>query len=130
MLFQISLGRKISLGEIRKKMLQEQEQYMRLFPDDFYENISIEVLRKEFERIDEQFNSSKTKNELADQLKLFHRRRHLSCWHDGSSISNHGHLLVTFITTYDKAIFYTDDEYFEKTGWYFKIRKSPYDEIN
>lgn len=49
-------------------------------------------------------------------LKELQRQRHLGNWHDTSCISNHSHLLIMFFCMYDKAIFYTDQEYFEKTG--------------
>lgn len=117
-------GRKISLPELREKMLKEQQPYLRTFPDEYYENISNKELEKEYDRIDEKFDSALTKSELVDKLKSFHRRRHISFWHDGSSISNHGHLLVTVTTTYDTAIFYTDDEYFEKTGTFSQLNKT------
>jgi len=34
-------------------------------------------------------------------------------WHDGSTISGHGHILM-FSAIYDPAVFITDDEYFSK----------------
>ena len=84
--------------------------------------MGIEKLEFEFKRLDEPFDNGLPKNQLAQTLKTFHRKRHLTCWHDGSSISNHGHLQITFNTTYDKALFYTNDEYFAKTGMHFYIR--------
>ena len=67
-------------------MLKEQQPYLRTFPDEYYENISNKELEKEYDRIDEKFDSALTKSELVDKLKSFHRRRHISFWHDGSSI--------------------------------------------
>ncbi|XP_066928359.1 uncharacterized protein [Clytia hemisphaerica] len=79
-----------------------------------YSSMSIEKLEFEFERLDEPFEKDLPKDKLIERLKNFHRKRHLTCWHDGSSISNHGHLQITFNVTYDKALFYTNEEYREK----------------
>ena len=35
-------------------------------------------------------------------------------WHDGSSLANHSHILMTVGVMNDKAIFLTEDEYFQK----------------
>ena len=45
------------------------------------------------------------------KLKKLQRTRHLCIWQDGSSIANHGHLMIMVNIIYDPAIFYTDDEY-------------------
>ena len=37
-------------------------------------------------------------------------------WHDGSTISNHGHVLFMVAKVYDKAIHYTDEEVLNTTG--------------
>ena len=49
-------------------------------------------------------------------LKRFQRQVHLACWHDGSTVNNHAHLLIMIMTLYDPAIFYSNDEYRLKTG--------------
>ena len=33
------------------------------------------------------------------------------CWHDGSSLANHGHLMIMVSLLYDPAMYYTDEEY-------------------
>ena len=90
---------------------------MRVFTDEQYKTMDIGL---EFNRIDEELNDDQTTQENTEQLKTFQRTRHISCWHDGSSISNHGHLLVTVCTVYDPALFYTDDEYYQLTGTVWK----------
>ena len=45
------------------------------------------------------------------EAQKLQRTRHLSTWHDGSSIANHGHLMIMVNVVDDPAIFYTDDEY-------------------
>lgn len=92
-------------------MIEMQKPYFRIQPDDFYVDISDETVSEEFARLNEPSGSVAT-------LKNYHRSRTISCWHDTSAISNSSHLLIMFATMYDPAIFYTDAEYFEKTGSY------------
>ena len=35
-------------------------------------------------------------------------------WHDGSYLANHSHILMTVSVMYDKAIFLTENEYYQK----------------
>ena len=39
------------------------------------------------------------------------RTRYFTFWHDGSTIGNHSHLLITVNVLYDPASFLSDDEY-------------------
>ena len=102
-------GRKFPISWVRKTMNNLQLPYFRLKPDTFYETLSEDELRNEFNRIEEPLGT-------IDELKSFQRRRTVACWHDGSPISNSSHLLIMFSAMYDKAIFYEDDEYHHKTG--------------
>ena len=95
-------------------MSESQRPYFRVQHDEFYSNLSDETKNREFDRLNEPRGT-------ATVLKRFHRTRTLVCWHDTSAISNASHLLIMFATMYDPAVFYTDEEYFEKTGnnlWY------------
>ena len=49
--------------------------------------------------------------QLSEILYSYERERHLAFWHDGSTISNHSHLLMTISTLYDPQLFLTDNEY-------------------
>ena len=102
---------------IREKVLRKQKSYMRILPDEFYENNSRDDILKEFERIKEHIPSlnNLSLESLSQKLKAIQRTRHFGFWHDGSTLSNHGHLLM-MIVMYDPAIFYTSQEYKEKTG--------------
>ena len=86
---------------------------MRVFSDEEYQTIDVGL---EFNRIDEMINIGESTEVQISRLKAFQRTRHITCWHDGSTISNHGHLLVTVSILYDLAIFYTDEEYYQLTG--------------
>ena len=90
-------------------MADLQRLYFRVQQDDFYEQLAVETKNQEFDRLHEPCGST-------DDLKRFHRTRTIACWHDTSAISNSSHLLIMFATVYDPAVFYTDKEYFEKTG--------------
>ena len=45
------------------------------------------------------------------KLKKLQQTRHLCIWHDGCSITNHGHLMIMVTVIYDPVIYYTDAEY-------------------
>ena len=103
----------VPLQEIREKMLKKSEKYLRIIDDEAYKTIDI---ASEYRRLNEEMDTIASQEEQIQHLKNLQRTRHLSCWHDGSGISNHGHLLITICTLYDEAIFYTDEEYFKLTG--------------
>ena len=92
-------------------MSEAQHAYFRVQSDQFYQNISEETKKQEFDRLCEPYGT-------VAALKRYHRTRTISCWHDTSAISNASHLLIMFSTVYDPAVFYTDAEYFEKTRRY------------
>ena len=77
-----------------------------------------EEIVKELTRIDE-FRKSDIcvdTNTLQQRFTKFNKTRHLQFWHDGSSISNHSHLLMTVNTLYDKTIHMTNEGYEVKYG--------------
>ena len=53
---------------------------------------------------------------MREKIKQINRTRHLMVWHDGSSLANHGHLLITVNIAYDNAMFYSNEEYTALTG--------------
>ena len=90
-------------------MLRSQHPYLRLHSDEYFDTMDQNHLSAERERIGELDADAK-------KLQKFNRQRIVACWHDTSPISNASHLQITFCTLYDKAIFYTQEEYFAKTG--------------
>ena len=85
---------------------------MRLQPDDFYENVEDATLLRELERINETDNCMELSMlQKKHYLKQLQRTRNLIFWHDGSTVSNHSHLLMTVHSLYDKAIHLTDLEF-------------------
>ena len=46
----------------------------------------------------------------------------LQFWHDGSTISNHSHLMIMVACMFDPAVYLTDQEYFNLYGKYINIQ--------
>lgn len=95
---------------------------MRLKPDEFYDNLTWQEISNEFDRLG---MSTKTTEigKAASQLKSLQRQRMFACWHDTSCVSNASHFLILICCLYDEALFYTNQEYLEKTGklYYFTL---------
>ena len=111
-------GRKISLELIRKKHYIKYEKYYRLFSEDDVNNFTRGDLVRELDRINElkdEYLNLETAC-LMDKFKSFNGTRNLQFWHDGSCIANHSHLLMAVNILYDKAIFYTDEEFEASNG--------------
>ena len=66
-------------------------------------------------RINE-YDGNTDETELKKKIKCLQRRQHLAIWHDGSSVSNHSHILFNCTELYDKAIHLTDEEAHQKLG--------------
>ena len=100
-------GRKFSLIQIRKDLLQKYSHYMRLTTGEEFSKMAKKILSNigEFDV---------KENEKVRKVKKFERTRYLACWHDGSSVGNHSHLLVTVNVLYDTASFLSDSEYYLK----------------
>ena len=109
-------GRKFSLIQIRKDLLQKHSHDMRLTTDEEFskmeKNDLIEIL-KNIGELDVKENQKRFED-LLKKVKKFERTRYLVCWHDGSSVGNHSHLLVTVYVLYDTVSFLSDNEYYLK----------------
>ena len=114
-------GRKIALYDIRQKMFGEQRSYMRLHTDDeiasFDEKDLLNLLkaRKDFSL---EHSKSLTREELANQLKKYELTRYLLFWHDGSSVSNHSHIMMMVSCMYDDGAFVTKAKDYAKHGFH------------
>ena len=106
-------GRKNNLTSIRRKLLEDHKHLYRIKNDDEVEMMLKEdviTYLKDINQYDEKDVDDIEK--VKETLKKFQRQRHLMMWHDGSTISNHGHVLFMVAEVYDKAIHYTDAEVF------------------
>ena len=106
-------GRKISFNNLRIKLFKKFKQFMRLNSDLYFENLSESELIERLINIDELGESDRNITLMKETLKKFERTRHLQIWHDGSTLSNHGHILFCINQLYDPAVFYTNSEYFQ-----------------
>ena len=118
-------GRKISIFDFRKGMLQSQFQYMRLQSDEQLEALKHEDFVKFLTRIHEYHSDDLTKSsqDLLQKMKTFQCTRNLIFWHDGSTLSSHGYILIMVATLYDDAVFMTNEEYFQLSGIFTETKR-------
>ena len=100
-------GRKVSLVDIRRRILERLEPFMRLNNNDYFNNA--ELVSERLDKLGE-LDLQENETERAEKLKKLERTRNLIFWHDASVIINHGYLLFTVNVIYDPAVFYTDQE--------------------
>ncbi|KAL5510055.1 hypothetical protein EMCRGX_G005525 [Ephydatia muelleri] len=99
---------KIRLLDIRQKLLKKHEDLglIRNKPDEYYDTLPTTELKLMLEALGEN-TEGMLDTELSMHLKTISRQRYLKVWHDHSSISGHGHLLVTVSCIYDPAFYYS-----------------------
>ena len=103
-------GRKQLLIDIRKHTLKLHEKYMRLRNDSFYDDLTLQSASQLLKDLNE-FKEGDSLDEMKMRLKKMERTRHITMWHDASTLANHGHVVFTVNMLYDKASFYTNEEY-------------------
>ena len=91
------------LLEIRRKFLEKQEPYMRLNTDEYFDNLQEHELTERLNIIGE-FDKNEDLDTMKRKLKFFERSRHLQIWHDGSSVANHSHIMLSVNVLYDPVI--------------------------
>ena len=95
-------GRKFPLLSLRQQMLKDQEQYMRLQPDEQIQELPEEELRA---NTLVPVSSTASKSELNKSCTQSQRNRTLMIWHDHASILGVGYVMITvnmrqfFLTT-------------------------------
>ena len=99
-----------------KKMLEKHQRYMRTRTDTEYTQLTRDSIIEDLCRINEYSRDLEVESRevLLNKLIKFERTRHLMFWHDGSNLANHSHILMTVSVMYDKALFLTEDEYYQK----------------
>ena len=109
-------GRKIPLLDIRKEMFEKHQDFLRIRTDEEYPQLTRDSIIEDLCRINEYSIALATESRevLLKKLINFERTRHLMFWHDGSNLANHSHILMTVSVMYDKAIFLTENEYYQK----------------
>ena len=108
-------GRIIPLLEVRQRLLKRQEKFMRLLKNEEIDDMTSEEI---FEILQASGCDSpeQQKQESNQALRKYQRQRSLVVWHDHATLLNRGFLMVTVHTLYDKAVYFTDREYLERTG--------------
>ena len=109
-------GRKQPLVEIRERTLKEHEKFMQHRSDDEYDRMGHDSLTMLLQAVNE-YKAGESTESMRKKLKDIERTRHLKIWHDLSTIANHGHLVFMVSCLYDPAIYYTNAEYKELTGY-------------
>ena len=112
-----SYSRQVRLFDIRKKMLalHEEQGLVRNSSDEYIDGLTDSEVRKRLEAIGEHHQESDG-TELREKLKKVSRQRMLKVWHDHSTVSGHGLILVLVSGMYDPAFYHTPDEMKSKTG--------------
>ena len=101
-------ARKISLLEIRKKILEKHESLgiLRDSSDFYFQNLSPEEVNSQLRNL----GIFQCTGDKLQMLKKLCCTRHIKIWHDHSQIAAHGYLLVLASVIYDPAFFYTSKE--------------------
>ena len=60
--------------------------------------------------------STMSPNAMQQSILSQQRHRSLAMWHDHATILRNGFIMITVHVIYDKAVFYTNEEYFDKSG--------------
>ena len=115
--FEVS-GRKISLHELRQRVLKKQEEFKRLQVNQELAQMGADELQKILRATN--YPVRETEDLSTDQMQKIianqQRQRSLAIWHDHSTILNNGLIMITIHVVYDKEVFLINEEYHHKTG--------------
>jgi len=103
-------GRKIPLLDIRQKLLNTQEKYMRLHTDSDLQHMSRSALIAILERGNAGYSDRSSDVELREKVAKLERKRTIGIWHDHATVLGHGYVLITAKVFYDPIVFKTELE--------------------
>ena len=109
-------GRKITLTDIRQKLLQQHEKYMRLLPDTTINNLTQEEAQRILKQMRCKVKDATDVSEMRETIKKYQRCRTLAFWHDHGTVLGNGLILITTHVVYDTASFLTSQEHQEQSG--------------
>ena len=116
--FEVS-GRKISMHELRQRLLNKQEEFMRLHTDHDLAQMGsdelLAILRASNYPLKER-EGAFSRDDMQKIIANQQRQRSLAVWHDHAAILNNGLIMITVHVLYDKAVFLTNEEYYSKSG--------------
>ena len=113
-------GRKVPLLNIRQKLLEREEKFMKP-PLDIY-LLSCEEIQQMYISLTGKLEITEHEAMLSTIAELTNTR-HLRFWHDASTVAGSGHFLVTVNTIYDPAIHQTSQQYKQRTGFEVDVPK-------
>ena len=104
-------GRKISLIEIRRRLMEKHEKLgiVRKTTDEEYDKMTESDLSLKLQKLNE-YTEGEIDQQMRQRLMSIERTRHLSLWHDHSKVTNRGHKVFMVNALYDEALYYTDKE--------------------
>ena len=105
------IGRKLSLIEIRRKLLLKHYSYMRLLTTKQIEQLIREKIGKLMTTAHHHASDTATMAELQAQLASLQRTRTLAFWHNHSTVLQQGYIVFAVRVVYDPGVFYTDEEW-------------------
>ena len=99
-------ARKIPLLQIREQLLKKHEALgiVRDLSEEYFEGLSMNQVITRLQELAIPFNTGENSIVLRQQLKDLSRKRHIKIWHDHSSISAHGHLLLLVSIMYSSTL--------------------------
>ena len=109
-------GQKIPLLELRERLMKEHEKYMRLMKDAELEALTRPDLIQMANKCHLHFPSNASDDDLRNRLTRAQRTRTFALWHDHSTILQTGYILFAVWVIYDTAVFFTPEEYLQKSG--------------
>ena len=91
------------------------KEYFRIHTDNQLEQLTKTEIINELIRIDDYGTLlGDNENQMRKKLFSYQRKRFLQFWADGSSIANNGHMLIMVNILYDKAIYMTNEEFYNR----------------
>ena len=109
-------GRRISLCDIRTKLLKDQEQLgvVRLTNQSEDDNLSDSEIDTTLITRKISFDATHSRTKELELLQKAKQVRHLKVWHDHGPIAGKGHFMVLVNCLYDPAFYYTPQELAKK----------------
>lgn len=104
-------ARKVSLAQLRQKLLNKHMQYMRLTPTSQVTGMTEVELKQRLKQLAYLEECTLTHEGLCEVLIQSERSRSLCLWHDHATILKLGFIMVTAHVIYDPMVYYTNEEY-------------------
>ena len=104
------MGVKIPLLELRQKLLNKQQKYMRPMTDNDLQNLSKEEIVAEMSHVQHVQDHNKSLEALHLDLAALQCTRTIALWHDYSTVLQQEYILFAVWVIYDPAVFFTEEE--------------------